>query len=373
METNILEIENISYAIDGRTILDGCSLTARPGEFIGFLGPNGAGKSTFLKCVRGLLPPTGGNVQLFDRDTKKLTDKEIARGIAFMQQDFHLSFGYTGREIVLSSRYPYLKWWQKENKNDMAIAEKWMAYTGTTAFADKPIQALSGGEKQRVMLAKVLAQETPILFLDEPTAALDLLYQEEIFRLCRELADNGKTILMICHDLMMAAKWCTRLVILSDSQILADGRPDKVLTEENLKKAFHLDALVYQDPITHQPTLYTYKKQETEHKSILLLGADKETITLMRCLFLAGYRPHLAFAPKGSLLRAAAEIYQVPYLETDDRKAVEALAQKVEIIIAMGALVPKTVNPTAKMYTEETITFEELLHVIDEHMLGVKA
>ena len=122
METNILEIENISYAIDGRTILDGCSLTARPGEFIGFLGPNGAGKSTFLKCVRGLLPPTSGNVRLFGRDTKKLTDKEIARGIAFMQQDFHLSFGYTGREIVLSSRYPYLKWWQKENKNDMAIA-----------------------------------------------------------------------------------------------------------------------------------------------------------------------------------------------------------------------------------------------------------
>ncbi len=367
MEKNILEIENISYAIDGRTILGGCSLSAHPGEFIGFLGPNGAGKSTFLKCVRGLLTPTGGNVRLFGRDTKELSDKEIARGIAFMQQDFHLSFGYTGREIVLSARYPYLKWWQKENQNDMAIAEKWMAYTGTTAFADKPIQALSGGEKQRIMLAKVLAQETPILFLDEPTAALDLLYQEEIFRLCRELAGSGKTILMICHDLMMAAKWCTRLVILSDSHFIADGRPGDVLTEDNLKKAFHLDALVYRDPITNQPTLYTYRKRETEHEPILLLGTEKETVTLMRCLFLAGYRPRCGYLPKGTLARKAAETYHLPFAETET--AADTFSQTAGIIISLSAPIPDTRNPSANIYTGETISFEELLTKIENYTL----
>ena len=244
-----------------------------------------------------------------------------------------------------------------------------MAYTGTTAFADKPIQALSGGEKQRVMLAKVLAQETPILFLDEPTAALDLLYQEEIFRLCRELADSGKTILMICHDLMMAAKWCSRLVILADHRILADGKPEDVLTAENLQKAFHLDALVYRNPFTDNLSIDTYRKPDIDPRPVLLLGQDARTITLLRHLFLSGYRPRLAHAPIGSLLREAADIYQVPYLETENPADVETLAQATEIIIAMDTPVPSAINPAAKIYTEETISPEDLLRRIDEHSL----
>ncbi len=365
----LLEVKDISFAVETQTVLDRCSLAADAGEFIGFLGPNGAGKSTFFKTVRGLLTPTGGHVSLRGIDTKTLSNKEIAKTIAFMQQDFQLSFSYTAKEIVLSARYPYLKWWEKENKTDEAIAEKWMAYTGTTAFADKPIRALSGGEKQRVMLAKVLAQETPILFLDEPTAALDLLYQEEIFRLCRNLAAEGKTVLMICHDLTMAAKWCSRLVILADHHIVADGKPADVLTADNLKNAFHLDALVYQNPFTGNLSLDTYRKKETDPRTVLLLGQDARTITLLRHLFLSGYRPRLAYTPEGSLLREAGNIYQVPYLKTDDPTETETLAGRAEIIISLGAPVPKTVNPAAKIYTEKTITPEDLLRRIDEHYL----
>ncbi len=365
----LLEVKDISFSVETETVLDRCSLTAEPGEFIGFLGPNGAGKSTFFKAVRGLLTPTGGRVSLRGIDTKTLSNKEIAKSIAFMQQDFQLSFAYTAKEIVLSARYPYLKWWEKENKSDEAIAEKWMAYTGTTAFSAKPIRALSGGEKQRVMLAKVLAQETPILFLDEPTAALDLLYQEEIFRLCRDLAAAGKTVLMICHDLTMAAKWCSRLVILADHHILADGKPEDVLTAENLQKAFHLDALVYRNPFTGNLSLDTYRKQEIDPRPVLLLGQDARTITLLRHLFLSGYRPHLAHAPTGSLLREAANIYQIPYLETESPAETETLAQKAEIIIAMNHPVPNAVNHAAKIYTEETISPENLLRRIDEHSL----
>ncbi len=369
METKLLDIQGISYAIEGQTVLDRCSLSADPGEFIGFLGPNGAGKSTFFKTARSLLTPTGGNVFLRGVDTKTVSNKEIAKSIAFMQQDFQLSFAYTAKDIVLSARYPYLKWWEKENKNDEAIAEKWMAYTGTAAFADKPIRSLSGGEKQRVMLAKVLAQETPILFLDEPTAALDLLYQEEIFRLCRELAGNGKTVLMICHDLEMAAKWCSRLVILSNHRIQADGKPADVLTAELLKKAFHLDALVYQNPFTETLAIDTYQQKEIDPTRVLLLGQDARAITLLRHLFLAGYRPRLAHAPEGSLLREAAEIYQVPYLRAENPEETETLAQTADIVIAMSAPVSAPTNPSARIYTEETIQADELLRRIDAHAL----
>ncbi len=365
MKPLLLDAQHISVIIGNRTILQDCSLQARPGEFIGIIGPNGAGKSTFLKAIRKLIPRNGGTVSLNGVSEDHLSEKDIARTIAFMQQDFHISFGYTCKEIVLSARYPYLKWWQKENKKDKAIAEKWMAYTGTDAFAEKPIQALSGGEKQRVMLAKVLAQETPLLFLDEPTAALDLLYQEEIFRLCKELSEQGKTIVMICHDLMMAAQWCSRLVMISDHHFLADGRPEEVLTEAHLKEAFRLDALIYKDPITDELTLYSYQRKERNHKSILLLAHDTKAITLMRHLFLAGYDVQWGYLPENTLAREAAKAFHIPFLETDDIFHLSALVKKSAALITTGDL-PSSLSPAAIpccALDEETLP--DLLQKID--------
>ncbi len=366
MEPILLDAQHISVTIGHRTILKDCSLEARAGEFIGILGPNGAGKSTFLKALRQLIPRSGGTVSLKGVREEDLSEKDIARTIAFMQQDFHISFGYTCKEIVLSARYPYLKWWQKENQNDKAIADKWMAYTGTSAFAEKPIQSLSGGEKQRVMLAKVLAQETPILFLDEPTAALDLLYQEEIFRLCKALSKQGKTIIMICHDLMMAAEWCSRLILVSDHHFLADGKPEDVLTEQHLKEAFHLDSFVYQDPITDRLSLYSYQRQPARHASVLLLGHEPMAITLMRHLFLAGYDVQWGYLPENTLAREAARAFHIPFLSREDPFHLAALLKKSAALIACKDISHIPLPPfSLPCYTPKKDDLLSLLQKID--------
>lgn len=361
----ILDAEDISVSIGSKTILDHCTLKAEKGEFIGIIGPNGAGKSTFLKALRGLIPRSSGSVSFDGRREKDLSEKDIARIIAFMQQDFRINFGYTCREIVLSARYPYLKWWQKEGSHDREVADKWMNYTGVSHLADKPIQTISGGEKQRVILAKVLAQETPLLFLDEPTAALDLLYQEQIFRLCRHLSGHGKTIIMICHDLMMAAQWCSRLLLLSHSHFIADGKPDDVLTEDHIREAFELDALVYRDTITDRLSLYTYQRKPERKKTILLLGSSIFSITLMRHLFLSGYEIQWGPLPKESLATEAARDFHIPSFSTFSEKPAAAF----DAVLACGKTAFPPLPKTIPVYWEKDMNRESLLQKIDEGKL----
>ena len=157
----VLEARHISVSADRQTILSDCSLEVGKGEFIGIIGPNGAGKSTFLKAMRGMAEQCSGDIFLFGKPLRRMAEKETARRLAFMQQDTHLGFGFTCREIVMSARYPYLSWWQREGEQDRAVAEKCMAFTGVLELAEKSVQDISGGERQRVLLAKILAQETP--------------------------------------------------------------------------------------------------------------------------------------------------------------------------------------------------------------------
>lgn len=365
MEPYILDAEDISVSIGSKTILDHCSLRAKKEEFIGIIGPNGAGKSTFLKAVRGLIPRTGGTVFFGGKRESDLSEKDIARTIAFMQQDFRISFGYTCQEIVLSARYPYLKWWQKESTHDREIARKWMDYTGVSHLADKPIQSISGGEKQRVILAKVLAQETPLLFLDEPTAALDLLYQEQIFRLCRHLSDHGKTIVMICHDLMMAAQWCNRLLLLSNSHFLTDGTPEKVLTEDHIQEVFHLDALVYRDTITDRLSLYTYQRKPDRKRTVLLLGSSIFSIILMRHLFLSGYTLEWGPLPEESLAAEAARDFHISHFSS--LKETETGPWDAVITCGMDIFPPPESH--VPVYRAEEQARESLLEKIDEGKL----
>lgn len=309
----LLTAQHISISLGHTPILSDCSLTVRPGEFIAIIGPNGAGKSTFLKALRSLIPRTG-TVSLGGKPESELSEKDRARLIAFMQQDFHVSFGYSCEEIVLSARYPYLSWWQGESSADKEIARRAMAFTGVLHLAHKDIQSVSGGERQRVLLAKVLAQESPLLFLDEPTAALDLLYQEEIFRLCARLASEGKSILMVCHDLAAAARWASRLVLVAHGTILADGTPQDVFTENNLERAFGLHSIVYTNPISGALDLYVYPKPTPKGSHILLLGSGLPAAALIRELHTAGYAVQCGYLPEGTLAREAARDFHVSFL-----------------------------------------------------------
>lgn len=250
MAENVIEIKNLAIGYENKIVLSGVNASIKQGEIVGIIGCNGAGKSTFLKTIRGLLPKMSGDVLYFGKPLEEYDDKELACRVAYLQQHVEVGFGYTGLDIVLAGRYPYMKWWEKESGDDEKLALDCMAYTGTLDLADRPVTEVSGGQKQRILLAKVLAQQTPILFLDEPTTGLDMVYQEEIFRFAKELAQMGKTVLMVVHELNFAAKYCTRILLLGEGKLLADASPSEAFTEELLSRAYRADISVVKNPVS---------------------------------------------------------------------------------------------------------------------------
>lgn len=271
MDSPVLEVKNLSIGYGSRCVISKASFTIGEGELVGIIGCNGAGKSTLLKTIRGMLPKQEGEVLFFGKALESYSDKELACKVAYLQQHVEVGFGYTGQDIVMAGRYPYLKWWQKESEDDKRLALDCMDYTGTKDLADKPVTEVSGGQKQRILLAKVLAQQTPVLFLDEPTTGLDMVYQEEIFRFARELAAMGKTVLMVVHELNLAAKYCSRILLLGEGRLLADDVPDKVFTEELLGHAYAADIVVNRNPINGSLEITTRVDEAAKAKEAALL------------------------------------------------------------------------------------------------------
>jgi len=267
----VLQLEGLAIGYEGKTIIRGINAAVATGELIGIIGRNGAGKSTLLKTIRGLLPAKEGRVLYFGEPLSSYGEKELARRVAYLQQNVETGFGYTGLDIVLTGRYPYMKWWESEKDEDKALARDCMSYTGTLDLAERPVTEVSGGQKQRILLAKVLAQQTPLLFLDEPTTGLDMVYREEIFRFARELANMGKTILMVVHELDLAAAYCSRIFLLGEGKLLADGTPEQVFTETLLSRAYEADISVVQNPRNGRLEISTRENPEAKQKELSLL------------------------------------------------------------------------------------------------------
>lgn len=291
-QRQVLAARNVNIAMGETTIVRDISFTVEPGEFVGIIGPNGAGKSTLLRGLRGIVPVTAGDVCLFEQPVDTLGHKQMARMAAYMQQEVNVGFGFTAEEVVLAGRYPYLKWWQNEREEDYRVARKYMAFTGVEHLADHPVQQVSGGERQRILLAKVLAQETPLIFLDEPTASLDLVYQEEIFRCCQTMCSQGKTVLIIAHDLKLAAKFCSRLILLARGSVIADGTAPEVITAENLERAYGLHAAVFMNKITGHLDIHTYAAAGCAalREKVHIIGGGGTAGAVIRVLHEQGYR-----------------------------------------------------------------------------------
>jgi iron complex transport system ATP-binding protein len=262
----------VSFAYDADAVLAGVDLSVDPGEVVAILGPNGSGKTTLLRLVGGLRRPSSGRIELDGRDLATIPPGVLARQVASVPQETHLAFDYTVLEIALMGRYPHLGAFELEGPADVAIAREMLALTGTAALESRTFTTLSGGEKQRVVIASALAQfedprrapgggERRLLLLDEPTASLDPGYQFDIAAIVERLArEGGIAVLISTHDLNFAAGVADRLVLLRGGRVLAAGDARAVLTRENVRRLYDLDADVSYHPEAARVTVVPLRR-----------------------------------------------------------------------------------------------------------------
>ena len=269
------------------------NLSVGEGDFVGILGPNGSGKTTLLKSISRTLKPHKGTILLDKTDVYSLKSVELAKQMAVVPQESSIGFSFTALDIVLMGRNPHMKRFQMETEKDMAIVRKAMDRTNTWNFASRPINELSGGEKQRVVIARALAQEPKVLLLDEPLTHLDMINQLEIMDLVKELCVKEHLIVLaVIHDLNLAARYCNFALLLQNGRVFSAGNLDTVLTSENIKSVFKVDAIVKKSLVTN--SLYVIplspqKPSSPRNCSIhLICGAGTGTL-IMKALVDEGY------------------------------------------------------------------------------------
>ncbi|MCZ6691325.1 MAG: ABC transporter ATP-binding protein [Planctomycetota bacterium] len=244
----MIRAEGIQFSYGRAPAIDGLSLSIRRGEFVGIVGPNGSGKSTLLRLLLGLLQPAKGEVRLEDRPMGEWRTRDVARTVALVPQSTEVTFEFTVGEVVLLGRAPHLWGMGFEGEEDLRIARESLEQVDALSLASRPITAISGGERQRAFIARALAQKTPALLLDEPTAHLDLRHQIEIYEMLRRKnRDDGVTIVLVSHDLNLPGRFCERIVALKEGRVAADGPPAEVITEAEIARIFGANVRVIQD------------------------------------------------------------------------------------------------------------------------------
>lgn len=250
-----LRAQGITFSYNHKPVLDGVSLELVPGEMVGLMGPNGSGKSTLIKVLSRALNPQRGAVSLDDLSLATLNQSQIARRMAVVPQVFELPTGFTAFEVVLMGRTPHLTFLQSESECDYEIARTAMQATGTWDLADRYVDQLSGGERQRVVIARALAQEPQVLLLDEATAHLDVRHQIEIMDIIRRLmTERNLTVLIVFHDVNLAAQFCDRIILLKDGRVFASGHPREVITSQALRAVYGVEMFVIPHPGNQLPT-----------------------------------------------------------------------------------------------------------------------
>ena len=236
-----------------RVLLDNATATINPGQKVGLVGKNGCGKSTLLNCFSRLLAPQSGGVFLGDNAINTLSSRQLARRLALLPQHHLTPEGITVQELVSYGRNPWLSLWGRLSVEDNARVQDAMHQTRIQHLADRRLTDLSGGQRQRAFLAMVLAQNTPVILLDEPTTYLDINHQVELMRLMGELRAQGKTVVAVLHDLNQASRYCDHLVVMANGHIMAQGTPEEVMNPGLLRTIFSVDTEIHPEPVSGRP------------------------------------------------------------------------------------------------------------------------
>jgi iron complex transport system ATP-binding protein len=254
-----LSLKNVTLGYGETIVLSGIDIEILSGEVIGIVGPNGCGKSTLIKGITRVIPLKGGDILLNEKSIKGISQNDIARTVAVVPQSAVLPEAFTAFEIVLMGRTPHMKFLEYEGQKDVDIAVKAMKMTDTIHLAQRRVGELSGGEKQRLTIARALAQKPGIILLDEPTSHLDINYQIETLELISELCKKeGWAVLAALHDLNLAAQYCERIIMLNKGRIFNEGTPCEVVTAVNVKRVYGADVCISSHPVNRLPvTLVT--------------------------------------------------------------------------------------------------------------------
>jgi iron complex transport system ATP-binding protein len=259
----LIEAKNITCGYHGQPVLHDISCEIFQGEFFGIIGPNGSGKSTFLKCASGCLQPFGGKVYYEYEDIYSIPARELAKRFAFVGQDPGFNFSFSAEEIVAMGRIPYLPRLRAENAQDAQVIKEAMRVTDTLKFSEREINSLSAGERQLVVIARAIAQQPCVLFLDEPTAHLDIGHQVHILNLIKDLSRNRNiTVIIVLHDLNLASEYCDRILLFDKGRMRKIGTPEQVLTFDTIEQVYRTLVVVNQNPFTGNPHILLTQKEK---------------------------------------------------------------------------------------------------------------
>ena len=249
----LLVAEGLHWSVGSKRVVRDVSLALREGECLGLIGPNGCGKSSLLRLLYRVTRPHAGRVHLQGRDIHEMSARSFSQQVAVLTQEFTPAFEMTAREAVMMGRIPHQsRWspWSSGGARDREVVRECLARVDCLPLQDRDFAQLSGGEKQRVLLARALAQQPQILMLDEPTNHLDVRYQHELMALVRAA---GRSTLVVLHDLNIAAQYCDRLCLMHHGALVAQGRPEEVLTPEHIAGVYGMNALIDAHPFTAKP------------------------------------------------------------------------------------------------------------------------
>lgn len=291
-----IQAKGVAFRYGASAVLQDISLTLEQGEFTCIIGPNGSGKSTLLKNLAAVLSPAEGEIFLNGKELRRWARRDLARRLSLVSQGRGAGFNFVVEDVVAMGRYPYLERFSAMREADRRAVARAMHLTGCYHLREREIFALSGGEQQRVILARALAQETPYLLLDEPTSFLDLGYQVELLELLQSLNTRERiTIIMVMHDLNLASRYCRKMIMLYQGKIYACGTPEEVLTRENILEVYRTEVLVEPHPLGGSPqiipisTRNLLKNNNGSHSRVHIIGGGGSATPLMNELFLQGF------------------------------------------------------------------------------------
>lgn len=243
---SLVHIDNIKFSYDEKEILKGITLNFNKGKFYSIIGPNGCGKTTLIKNISCLLSPNKKTIFIDDKDVRAISPKEMARRLSSVPQNININYEFTVYDVVMMGRVPHKGRFEGYNKEDKDIVKKAMDKADIWKFKEKLVTELSGGELQRVVAARALAQETDIILLDEPTSHLDLQYQIEFLKIFKDICTD-KIIIAVLHDLNLVSLFSDEIIMLKDGEVIDIGEAEKVMTKENIKKVYNIDVEIYID------------------------------------------------------------------------------------------------------------------------------